>query len=192
MRERDIHLTGNTVLDALKFALNAPAPADVPEEAFALLTLHRRDLGTEGFAGLVSSVKAALDAVPEMPVVFPVHPSPRVREACETVLGNSRRFLLRPPMGYRQFVQAMARARVVLTDSGGIQEEAALLGKPAVLLRDRTDRQTRDSFLSGYTTDGVRASLTKAMATRRGPLKKFPSASPSRKIAALVAGESCA
>lgn len=146
-------VTGNTGIDALRLALAEPPPegADrVVEEALAeldperpvvLVTTHRR----ESFGAPMESVMGALAELAtraEHPVaiVFPVHPNPVVRDAVQRHLVGKPNVALLPPLGYHRFVHVMRRADLILTDSGGIQEEAPGLGKPVLVLRETTER----------------------------------------------------
>ena len=87
-----------------------------------------------------SAVRGIVVEFPDVSFVIPVHPNPAVRQSLFDQLGSTPRVALVPPLGYRQLVEAMARATLILTDSGGIQEEAPFLGKPVLVMRDVTER----------------------------------------------------
>ncbi len=135
------HLTGNTVIDALYFTTEKLK--QVPARRFdhdILLTAHRR----ENFgAPLVNICHAVLDLCREFPslnVLYPVHPNPNVRTTVEKMLSGHAQVMLSDPLAYPDLVAAMQRARLILTDSGGIQEEAPALSKPVLVLRAVTER----------------------------------------------------
>jgi UDP-N-acetylglucosamine 2-epimerase (non-hydrolysing) len=135
------HLTGNTVIDALQFTIAKLKTR--PARGFdhdILLTAHRR----ENFgAPLADICGALLDLCREFPwlkVLYPVHPNPNVRDAVERLLAGQPQITLAEPLDYPDLVAAMQRAKLILTDSGGIQEEAPSLAKPVLVLRAITER----------------------------------------------------
>jgi UDP-N-acetylglucosamine 2-epimerase (non-hydrolysing) len=143
----EVHLTGNTVIDALlltvrpDYRFRTPALAAIdPARRVVLVTTHRR----ESFGAPLQSTCAALrDLVarfPDVQVVLPVHPNPEVKRTVESLLCDLPGVTLIDPVDYVEFVHLMARAHVILTDSGGIQEEAPSLGKPVLVLREVTER----------------------------------------------------
>jgi UDP-N-acetylglucosamine 2-epimerase (non-hydrolysing) len=142
--EADVLVTGNTVVDALRRVLDhVPAPADElprPGRRLLLVTAHRRESHGPPLDALCRALRRLADAHPDLDVCFPVHPNPRVRASVDRALVGHPRIALRPPMAYAAFVHLLARADVVLTDSGGVQEEAATLGIPTLVARDITER----------------------------------------------------
>ena len=147
-----IHLTGNPVVDALfQVARRAPAPgnpalarllqrADAGEGSFMLLTAHRRESFGAPLERALGAVVDILDEAPGLECLFPVHPNPRVREPAAHILGDHPRVHLVDPLTYPDLVQALRGAALVLTDSGGIQEEAPTFGTPVLVLREVTER----------------------------------------------------
>lgn len=136
-----LHLTGNTVIDALQFTTAKLARAPVrPFDHDILLTAHRR----ENFGGPLEDIcRAVLDLCREFPrskVLYPVHPNPNVRGTVEKLLKGHAQIELTDPLAYPELVAAMQQAKLILTDSGGIQEEAPALGKPVLVLREVTER----------------------------------------------------
>lgn len=141
--DADIHVTGNTVIDAL---LEMAARSDEKPELLkrsnriALVTAHRR----ENFGPPIRSICAALrtlhDRFPDVSFVYPVHPNPNIKDVVHTELAGLERMMLLPPVGYTEMVSLLKAASIVLTDSGGLQEEAPALGKPVLVLRDVTER----------------------------------------------------
>ena len=142
-----VMVTGNTVIDALLAVAARPdlkiprAVADIPAgEKVILVTTHRRENLGEPLRRIYSALRLLLADFPGLWVVFPVHRNPLVRKAAKEILGDLSRVRLLPPLEYGSFVALMRRADLVLTDSGGIQEEAPALGKPVLILRDTTER----------------------------------------------------
>jgi UDP-N-acetylglucosamine 2-epimerase (non-hydrolysing) len=145
--QQDVLLTGNTVIDALlatlrpnyQFATPALSALD-PAHRMALVTTHRR----ESFGGPLESTCAAVRTLVErfedLDVVIPVHPNPQVKQVVVRKLCDLQRVHLIEPVDYVEFVNLMARAHIILTDSGGVQEEAPSLGKPVLVLREVTER----------------------------------------------------
>ncbi|HET7424373.1 MAG TPA: UDP-N-acetylglucosamine 2-epimerase (non-hydrolyzing) [Gemmatimonadales bacterium] len=145
--QQDVLLTGNTVIDALlatvrsnyQFATPALSALD-PAHRMVLVTTHRR----ESFGGPLESTCAAIRTLVErfedLDVVLPVHPNPQVKQVVVRKLCDLQRVHLIEPVDYVEFVNLMARAHLILTDSGGVQEEAPSLGKPVLVLREVTER----------------------------------------------------
>ena len=144
-----IHLTGNTVVDALlevermEKAPSSPIlerltlPGSPP---FLLLTAHRRESFDGGLERAFRSVRALVDETPELEVLFPVHPNPAVVDPARRIFDGAERIHRVAPLTYSDLVVALRGARAVLTDSGGIQEEAPTFGTPVLVLRDVTER----------------------------------------------------
>ncbi len=143
-----IFVTGNTVIDALfltlkdnyRFNNDVLNGIDYKNRRIILVTTHRR----ENFGGPMKSVYRALNTIvdlyPDVEVIFPVHRNPIVRNAVEELLSGLNRVHLVDPLEYEPFINLMSRSYLVLTDSGGLQEEAPALGKPVLVLRDVTER----------------------------------------------------
>ncbi len=144
-----ILVTGNTAIDALQWMVKQPAPQPPPgletldpSRPLVLVTAHRR----ESFGPPLDDICRALatlagrNGARGVSIVYPVHPNPNVRAAVSRHLAGRQHVLLLEPLDYARFVDLMRRARLILTDSGGIQEEAPGLGKPVLVLRDRTER----------------------------------------------------
>ena len=144
----NIFVTGNTVIDALlevvdkdyNFASETLNKIDFTEKKVILLTSHRRENLGQPMRNIFTAVKEIVEENKEVEVVFPVHLNPKVREIVNDILGKKERVHLIEPLSYRPFANLMARCYFVLTDSGGIQEEAPGLGKPVLVLRDTTER----------------------------------------------------
>jgi UDP-N-acetylglucosamine 2-epimerase (non-hydrolysing) len=139
-----IWVTGNTGIDALLLTLARHRESNGHKKPHAgptlLLTAHRRENHGRPLERICRAVLTLLGLFPELRVICPVHLSPRVRRTIVPLLGSHPRVALTGPLDYREFVLAMAQADVILTDSGGIQEEAPSLGKAVLVLRETTER----------------------------------------------------
>jgi UDP-N-acetylglucosamine 2-epimerase (non-hydrolysing) len=137
-----VFVTGNTEIDALQF-VRAHIP---PRSRFTfpgkviLVTAHRRESFSGGIARICHALEQLAQRNKDISIVYPVHPNPNVREVAETELSKQQRINLIPPLDYASFVHLMADSALVLTDSGGIQEAAAALHIPTLVLRDKTER----------------------------------------------------
>ena len=159
-------VTGNTVIDALlDVARRDPQPAD-PDLAqvlaragarVLLLTTHRRENWGDPQRRVFQAVRHLLDRFPDLELVFPVHPNPVVSRLANEILGDHARAHLYAPFDYATNVSCMKAAAVILTDSGGIQEEAPALGRPVLVLRETTERP-----------EGVRAGTARLVGTNAG------------------------
>jgi UDP-N-acetylglucosamine 2-epimerase (non-hydrolysing) len=148
----DIVVTGNTVIDALLIAREQlrerPVPIEGlddewledPAQRMVLITGHRRENFGEGFAAICAAIRELALAFPEVRFVYPVHLNPRVQTPVCRALAGLANVCLLPPQPYLAFVALMTRASVILTDSGGVQEEGPSLGKPVLVMRDATER----------------------------------------------------
>lgn len=143
-----IHVTGNTVIDALLDVASMPyeftcprlASIDYEDKRILLVTAHRRENLGEPMRRICRALKSLVDARPDVEVIFPVHMNPLVREDVFRILGGMPGIHLLDPVDYQTMVAIMSRCYLVLTDSGGLQEEAPSLNKPVVVLRDVTER----------------------------------------------------
>jgi UDP-N-acetylglucosamine 2-epimerase (non-hydrolysing) len=143
-----IFVTGNTVIDALlsvvdqdyKFENELLKNLDFENKKVILLTAHRRENLGEPMKNIFKAVQQLTEKIKNLEVVFPVHLNPVIRELSKKMLAGNQQIHLIEPLDYLPFANLMARADLVLTDSGGIQEEAPSLGKPVLVLRDTTER----------------------------------------------------
>ena len=151
--ERDITVTGNTVIDALlwvkeKLTTDASLSQQIGNRfpflrnnaKLVLITGHRRENFGDGFVRICAAIKSLAVRFPEVDFVYPVHLNPNVREPVGRILDAVSNVHLIEPLDYLPFVYLMTRATIILTDSGGIQEEAPSLGKPVLVMRDTTER----------------------------------------------------
>ncbi|MBW3096894.1 non-hydrolyzing UDP-N-acetylglucosamine 2-epimerase [Pseudohoeflea coraliihabitans] len=143
VRKDAVHVVGNTVIDAL-FAARAgklPLPVELADQQrLILVTAHRRENFGAPFLRICKALRALSQANPETRFLFPVHPNPNVRDVAHQQLSGCSNFILCEPLEYAEFIAAMDRSHLILTDSGGVQEEAPALGKPVLVLRDETER----------------------------------------------------
>lgn len=140
---RDIHVTGNTVIDALMnvAARDLPSPIDLPQgRRLVLVTAHRRENFGEPFQAILGAIRELADRYPDIHILYPVHPNPNVLAPARAALSGHPRITLCEPLNYLPFVAAMKQAYLILTDSGGVQEEAPALGKPVLVMRRETER----------------------------------------------------
>ena len=138
-----IHVTGNTVIDALLqvAARDVPiGPALDPGKRLVLVTAHRRESFGAPLREAFQALRGLADANPDVEVLYPVHMNPNVSGPAREILSGHPRIVLCDPLEYAPFVSAMKRAYLIVTDSGGVQEEAPALGKPVLVLRDETER----------------------------------------------------
>lgn len=151
--EGNIFVTGNTVIDALLLIkekiendkmLNEQLVAKFPfldeEKKLILVTGHRRENFGNGFERICKALAIIAKANPNIQILYPMHLNPNVQEPVSRLLGNIKNIILIEPQEYLPFIYLMSRAYIILTDSGGIQEEAPSLGKPVLVMRDTTER----------------------------------------------------
>ncbi len=158
--EKSIIVTGNTVVDALflilekinsseklqkKIVQNIQTQINNPNfsfenSKFILVTGHRRENFGQGFINICNALKTIAMDNPDIHIIYPVHLNPNVQEPVKSLLGKEKNIHLIEPLGYEEFVYVMSKAYCILTDSGGIQEEAPALGKPVLVMRNTTER----------------------------------------------------
>jgi UDP-N-acetylglucosamine 2-epimerase (non-hydrolysing) len=141
----EIHMTGNTVIDALLNVAATEVVCNVPGldwESYRVLlaTVHRRENWGEPLLAIAQGFLQILEKFPDTAMLLPLHRNPTVRVPLQELLGNHPRIFLTEPLDYGELVGAIGRSHLLLTDSGGLQEEAPSLGKPVLVLRDTTER----------------------------------------------------
>ena len=164
--EREIVVTGNTAIDSLLWAVKNTKPTfenflpreclNAIENRFILLTMHRRESFGQPLLDALAAVAELAAKYPDISILFPVHLNPKVRRPVEDILANIDNIHLLEPLDYVNFVHLMNRATIIMTDSGGIQEEAPSLNKPILVLREVTERP-----------EGVLAGVAKLVGTNR-------------------------
>lgn len=169
-RER-IAVTGNSGIDAVLWVRDALAEGRLtapdwpwldPAKRLVLVTAHRRESFGEGLERICAAL-SQLGTRGDLQIVYPVHPNPSVREPVQRLLGHAPGVTLLDPLGYVPFVDLMRRAHILLTDSGGIQEEGPALGKPVLVMREKTERpeavEAGASRLVGSSAAGIVAGV---------------------------------
>lgn len=140
---QDIHVTGNTVIDALLMTAQKDLQIGVetdPSKRLVLVTSHRRENFGEPFENICRALKDLAERNPNIQILYPVHPNPNVKDVAHTMLGDIENVVLCQPLDYAPFIAAMKQAYLIISDSGGVQEEAPALGVPVLVLRDETER----------------------------------------------------
>jgi len=143
-----IFVTGNTVIDALLMTVKNSCDLSNDnrfrkidfDKKMILVTAHRRENFGENIRNICYALKVIAGRNKDIEIIYPVHPNPNIKNAVNKILGNCMRVHLIKPLGYYDFVQLMNQSYLILTDSGGIQEEAPSLGKPVLVLREKTER----------------------------------------------------
>ncbi len=143
-KEENIFITGNTAIDALSTTVKDNYSHEVfnwlGNSKLILVTAHRRENLGEPMRHMFRAIKRIVQEFPDVKVVYPIHLNPRVREVADEILSNDERIKLIEPLEVIDFHNFIAKSHIILTDSGGIQEEAPSLGKPVLVLRDTTER----------------------------------------------------
>jgi len=142
--ESKIYVTGNTAIDAMSTTVDTEYKHEVldwvGDSRMILLTAHRRENLGEPMKRIFKGIKRIVDETPDVKVIYPIHLNPKVREVANEVFGDSERIKLIEPLEVFDFHNFQNKSYIILTDSGGIQEEAPSLGKPVLVLRDTTER----------------------------------------------------
>jgi len=142
--EKSIYITGNTAIDALNFTVSKNYHHEMFDwlgnNRLILITAHRRENLGEPLINMFKAIKRVLDEHSDLRAIYPIHLNPRVRKAAHEVFGSSDRIRIIEPLDVIDFHNFMAKAFLILTDSGGIQEEAPSLGKPVLVMRNTTER----------------------------------------------------
>ncbi|MTI88006.1 MAG: UDP-N-acetylglucosamine 2-epimerase (non-hydrolyzing) [Balneolaceae bacterium] len=202
INSHSIYVTGNTVIDALNLIRSSDAFNDSPlsilshiseEQDLLLLTTHRRENHGAPMERIFESIRELLTQHDHLEVIFPMHPNPKIEQALSKVKIDHSRFHLLSPLGYLPFLKLIERADIILTDSGGIQEEASALGKPVLVLRNETERQELiDSglgILTGTDTQKIIAeanTILKGSADQPPPSSVFGEGNAARKIRDII------
>lgn len=165
-KEDNIYITGNTAIDALKQTVDKEYHHDIldkvsPDNKLILLTMHRRENQGEPMRRVFKVIREVIESREDVEVIYPVHLSPAVQEVAKEILGNTERIHLISPLDVVDFHNLAARSYFIMTDSGGVQEEAPSLGKPVLILRDTTERP-----------EGVEAGTLKLVGTESEKVKK--------------------
>lgn len=169
--DEKIYITGNTVIDALKYTVDEDFDfqdevlnnLDYENEKIILLTSHRRENLGEPMRNIFSAVRDELKDRKDIKVVFPIHLNPKVREIAHEILDEMDNIVFVEPLDYLPFTNLMNKSYLIMTDSGGIQEEGPSLGKPILVLRNETERmegiEANTARLVGTDYDNIRKNL---------------------------------
>ena len=165
-KEDNIYITGNTAIDALKQTVDKEYHHDIldkgsPDNKLILLTMHRRENQGEPMRRVFKVIREVVESREDVEVIYPVHLSPAVQEVAKEILGNTERIHLISPLDVVDFHNLAAGSYFIMTDSGGVQEEAPSLGKPVLVLRDKTERP-----------EGVEAGTLKLVGTESEKVKE--------------------
>jgi UDP-N-acetylglucosamine 2-epimerase len=192
-----VHVVGNTVIDSLRL-LSPPLEAAV-ERPEVLITVHRRESFGRPLQEIFAALRRLAESFPEVDWIYPVHRNPHVEGPAREMLAGLPNLQLRAPLDYRELVRRLARCRFVLTDSGGLQEEAPTFGKPVLVLRETTERpegiEAGVARLVGIDRDGIFAAAAElltspaayeAMARAVNP---YGDGHAAERIAAILAGQ---
>lgn len=141
---KKIYVTGNTVIDSFRYTVSENYWHELMDWVencrFIMVTAHRRENVGERMRGMFRAIRRVADINPDIKVIYPIHMNPRIRALGEIEFANCKRIRLVDPLDVRDFHNLLSRCYAVVTDSGGIQEEAAYLGKPVLVMRDETER----------------------------------------------------
>jgi len=142
--EKSIYITGNTAIDALKTTIREsythPELEWAKDSRLIMITAHRRENLGEPMHNMFRAIRRVMDEYPDVKAIYPIHMNPMVRQIADEELGNCDRIHILDPLEVLDFHNFLARSFLILTDSGGIQEEAPSLGKPVLVMRDTTER----------------------------------------------------
>jgi UDP-N-acetylglucosamine 2-epimerase len=168
-----IYITGNTVIDALKWVVGEPYEfdsqalkgIDFDGKRIITVTCHRRENLGENMENIFGAITDIVSSFEDVEVVYPVHLNPKVREAADRLLKSTERIHLIEPLTYQPFANLMAKSHLIITDSGGLQEEAPSLGKPVLVVRKETERP-----------EAVEAGTVKLAGVQRGAIFEMAAA----------------
>jgi len=177
INEKSIYLTGNTSIDALLWTIENTEPDFTTlwseeiisriNEKFILVTTHRRESFGKPMENTMKALAEIANNFSEISIIFPVHFNPNVRKMVDNYLKNINNIILIEPVDYRNFVHLMNKSYMILTDSGGIQEEAPSLGKPIIVLRETTERtegiEAKTATLAGTNFDLIVSETTRLL-----------------------------
>lgn len=141
--DNEIIVTGNTVIDALLMTASKELVLDIElddSKRLILVTSHRRENFGEPFRNICRALRTLADNNSDIQILYPVHPNPNVKDVAYELLGDCNNIILCEPLDYAPFIAAMKKAYFIISDSGGVQEEAPALAKPVLVLRDETER----------------------------------------------------
>lgn len=164
-KEESIYITGNTAIDALKTTVREdykhPELEWAKDSRLIMITAHRRENLGEPMVHMFQAIKRVMDEHPDVKAIYPIHMNPAVRETADRILGGDKRIRIIEPLDVLDFHNFLNQSYLILTDSGGIQEEAPSLGKPVLVMRDTTERP-----------EGIKAGTLKLVGTEEEVIYK--------------------
>ena len=192
-----VHVVGNTVIDALQAI--APDSWERPDRDEVLITVHRRESFGEPVRGIFSALRRLAESFPDVLWIYPVHRNPHVHAPAFEILSGAPNLRLCEPLSYRELVRHLQRCRFVLTDSGGIQEEAPTFGKPVLVLREKTERpegiEAGVARLVGVDPERIFAEAARLLRSEEAyremacAINPYGDGHAGERIAAILAGE---
>ncbi|MEN9723584.1 MAG: hypothetical protein RJB38_1570 [Pseudomonadota bacterium] len=190
INDSKIRVTGTTAIDSVRTIQSQGSPLH-DSSPLSLITLHRREQGAEQLRQMLLGIREAAHLHSNMTFIYPLHPNPLVREVAQRTLGGARNIRLTDPIEYREFIGLLSQASLVVTDSGGIQEEAACLGRRTLVLRERSERtnglETGQASIIGIEQRAITEAIHCALSEPPGCLPlPTPEKSPSTQIATEV------
>ena len=169
-----VYVTGNTGIDALLMTVGKrrnPGRAGSRKEKTVLVTAHRRENWGSPIQNICYALKKIVSVYPDVRIIYPVHLNPNIQRPVHSILGKVPRIMLVPPLGYQKFAQYMKESHLILTDSGGLQEEAPALGKPVLVLRKVTERpegiKAGTAKIVGVQKDKIFSQVSELLTDRR-------------------------
>ena len=199
-KEKDIYITGNTAIDAVSTTIKKDYNNEIFEwignDRLVLLTAHRRENLGKPLENMFTAIKKVVDEHKDIKVIYPIHKNPVVRETANRIFGDDSKIRLIEPLGVLDFHNFLAKSYLILTDSGGIQEEAPSLGKPVLVMRDTTERpegvEAGTLKLVGTNTKDIYENMTKLLDNKEEYEKMSKASNPygdgtaSKKIADII------
>lgn len=199
-KEKDIYITGNTAIDALSTTIKKDYNNEIfgwiGNDRLVLLTAHRRENLGKPLENMFTAIKKVVDEHKDIKVIYPIHKNPVVRETANRIFGDDSKIRLIEPLGVLDFHNFLAKSYLILTDSGGIQEEAPSLGKPVLVMRDTTERpegvEAGTLKLVGTNTKDIYENMTKLLDNKEEYEKMSKASNPygdgtaSKKIADII------
>jgi UDP-N-acetylglucosamine 2-epimerase len=190
-----ITVTGNTIVDALDLVLSRLSHVERRPGRYGVVTVHRREAQGSPLNDILRAIRAVAERHPDLELILPVHPNPNVREPVLRLLGGVANIRLVDPLPYSAFIHLLAGAELVLTDSGGIQEEAVTLGVPLIVMRETTERSEAVDAglaeLTGFDPARILAAATRLLARRPAPRSRstlFGDGRAAERIVDFLAG----
>ncbi len=182
IKPHNIFVVGNTIIDLVKFNLKQDIKLklpDIDEKRLILLTTHRRENLGKNMKSIFSAVNILLEKYDNICIVFPMHPNPLIKKIADETLKKNKRLIITKPFNTIEFNKLEQLADIVMTDSGGIQEECVFIGKPTIVLRTETERsdglKSNNLFLAGVNTNDIVKTFDSIATDNFSNLKKYKS-----------------